>query len=220
MSSAWVINMQGELFVRGNLPPRNLHSQASDCQAADRDSWRDGSWCSISWGYWQGERSSQIWIRVRLLVKWGAKAPCQNLWHIGENAAAASTLMPHCVIKFLPKTEGFKSCIITFTANQISCNAEFLFAFFCRYYGLKPDIKVISPWREWDLTSRSTLIQYAESRGIEVPSSKRGEPPFSMDANLLHISYEGWAEILTKKRIPANFVGSSTVAFIAKWVLL
>ena len=49
----------------------------------------------------------------------------------------------------------------------------------CRYYGLKPDIKVISPWREWDLTSRSTLIQYAESRGIEVPSSKRGEPPFS-----------------------------------------
>lgn len=61
----------------------------------------------------------------------------------------------------------------------------------CRYYGLRPDIKVISPWREWDLTSRSTLIQYAESRGIEVPSSKRGEPPFSMDANLLHISYEG-----------------------------
>lgn len=60
-----------------------------------------------------------------------------------------------------------------------------------RYYGLRPDIKVISPWREWDLTSRSTLIQYAESRGIEVPSSKRGEPPFSMDANLLHISYEG-----------------------------
>jgi len=59
------------------------------------------------------------------------------------------------------------------------------------YYGLKPDIKVISPWREWDLTSRSTLIQYAESRGIEVPSSKRGEPPFSMDGNLLHISYEG-----------------------------
>ena len=62
----------------------------------------------------------------------------------------------------------------------------------CSYYGLKPDIKVISPWREWDLTSRSTLIKYAESRGIEVPSSKRGEPPFSMDANLLHISYEGY----------------------------
>ena len=60
-----------------------------------------------------------------------------------------------------------------------------------RYYGLKPDIKVISPWREWDLNSRSKLISYAEERGIAVPQSKRGEPPFSMDANLLHISYEG-----------------------------
>ena len=62
-----------------------------------------------------------------------------------------------------------------------------------RYYGLKPDIKVISPWREWDLNSRSKLIEYAEANGIEVPSHKRGEPPFSMDANLLHISYEGCA---------------------------
>lgn len=60
------------------------------------------------------------------------------------------------------------------------------------YYGLKPDIKVISPWREWDLNSRSKLIAYAESRGIAVPANKRGgEPPYSMDANLLHISYEG-----------------------------
>lgn len=59
------------------------------------------------------------------------------------------------------------------------------------YYGLKPDIKVIAPWREWDLNSRSKLIAYAEAAGIPVPSSKRGEPPFSMDANLLHISYEG-----------------------------
>ena len=61
-----------------------------------------------------------------------------------------------------------------------------------RYYGLKPDIKVISPWREWDLNSRSKLISYAEANGIAVPSHKRGEPPFSMDANLLHISYEGY----------------------------
>lgn len=76
--------------------------------------------------------------------------------------------------------------------KQCSCWRSFWCQRLCRYYGLKPDIKVISPWREWDLTSRSTLIQYAESRGIEVPSSKRGEPPFSMDANLLHISYEGW----------------------------
>lgn len=59
------------------------------------------------------------------------------------------------------------------------------------YYALKPDIKVIAPWREWDLNSRTKLIAYAESKGLEVPQSKRGEPPFSTDANLLHISYEG-----------------------------
>ena len=61
----------------------------------------------------------------------------------------------------------------------------------CSYYGLKPDIKVIAPWREWDLNSRTKLIEYAEQRGIGVPAGKRNEPPFSMDANLLHISYEG-----------------------------
>uniref|UniRef100_A0A7S3R9Y8 argininosuccinate synthase n=1 Tax=Dunaliella tertiolecta TaxID=3047 RepID=A0A7S3R9Y8_DUNTE len=59
------------------------------------------------------------------------------------------------------------------------------------YYALKPDIKVIAPWREWDLNSRTKLIEYAEKNGIPVPTSKRNEPPFSMDANLLHISYEG-----------------------------
>ena len=59
------------------------------------------------------------------------------------------------------------------------------------YYGLKPDIKVIAPWREWDLNSRTQMIEFAERNGIEVPQSKRGEPPFSMDANMLHISYEG-----------------------------
>ena len=59
------------------------------------------------------------------------------------------------------------------------------------YYALKPDIQVIAPWREWDLNSRTRLISYAESKGLEVPQGKRGEPPYSMDANLLHISYEG-----------------------------
>lgn len=59
------------------------------------------------------------------------------------------------------------------------------------YYGLNPDIKVIAPWREWDLNSRSKLIEYAESHQIAVPKDKRGEAPYSMDANLLHISYEG-----------------------------
>lgn len=59
------------------------------------------------------------------------------------------------------------------------------------YYALKPDIKVIAPWREWDLNSRTKLIQYAEAHQIPVAMDKRGEAPYSMDANLLHISYEG-----------------------------
>mmetsp|Transcript_19894 Transcript_19894/g.64741 ORF Transcript_19894/g.64741 Transcript_19894/m.64741 type:complete len:446 (-) Transcript_19894:59-1396(-) len=59
------------------------------------------------------------------------------------------------------------------------------------YYGLQPDIKVIAPWREWDLNSRTRLLAYAESKGIPIPESKREEAPYSMDANLLHISYEG-----------------------------
>mgnify|MGYP003311493436 CR=1 FL=1 len=59
------------------------------------------------------------------------------------------------------------------------------------YYGLKPDVKVIAPWREWDLNSRTKLISYAEEAGIPVAQSKKQDAPYSMDANLLHISYEG-----------------------------
>jgi argininosuccinate synthase len=59
------------------------------------------------------------------------------------------------------------------------------------YYGLNPDIKVIAPWREWDLTSRTKLIEYAERHQIPIAKDKRGEAPYSTDANLLHISYEG-----------------------------
>jgi len=61
------------------------------------------------------------------------------------------------------------------------------------YYGLNPDIKVIAPWREWELGSRSTLIEFAEKHQIPIPKDKRGEPPYSQDANLLHISSEGKA---------------------------
>lgn len=61
------------------------------------------------------------------------------------------------------------------------------------YYALKPDIKVIAPWREWDLNSRSKLIEYAEQHQIPIAKDKRGEAPYSTDANLLHISYEGKA---------------------------
>jgi argininosuccinate synthase len=57
------------------------------------------------------------------------------------------------------------------------------------YYALEPDIRVIAPWRIWDLSSRSTLIAYAEQRGIPVPVTR--EKPYSTDRNLLHISYEG-----------------------------
>ena len=61
------------------------------------------------------------------------------------------------------------------------------------YYALNPDIRVIAPWREWSLNSRSALVDYAESNQIPVPRDKRGEPPYSTDANLLHVSYEGKA---------------------------
>jgi argininosuccinate synthase len=59
------------------------------------------------------------------------------------------------------------------------------------YYALKPDIKVIAPWREWDLTSRTKLIEFAEHHQIPIAKDKRGEAPFSVDANLLHSSSEG-----------------------------
>jgi len=59
------------------------------------------------------------------------------------------------------------------------------------YYALKPDIKVIAPWREWDLTSRTRLLAFAEQHQIPIAKDKRGEAPFSVDANLLHSSSEG-----------------------------
>jgi argininosuccinate synthase len=59
------------------------------------------------------------------------------------------------------------------------------------YYALKPDVTVIAPWREWDLTSRTKLIEFAEAHQIPIARDKRGEAPFSVDANLLHASSEG-----------------------------
>jgi argininosuccinate synthase len=79
------------------------------------------------------------------------------------------------------------------------------------YYALAPDIKVIAPWREWDLTSRTRLIDYAERHQIPIARDKRGEAPFSVDANLLHISAEGkvledpWVE-------PEEYVYSRTIS--------
>jgi argininosuccinate synthase len=59
------------------------------------------------------------------------------------------------------------------------------------YYALKPDVTVIAPWREWDLTSRTKLLEFAELHQIPISKDKRGEAPFSVDANLLHSSSEG-----------------------------
>src|SRR5438046_143373 len=59
------------------------------------------------------------------------------------------------------------------------------------HYALKPDVTVIAPWREWDLTSRSKLIEFAEAHQIPIAKDKRGDAPFSVDANLLHASSEG-----------------------------
>ena len=59
------------------------------------------------------------------------------------------------------------------------------------YYALKPDVHVIAPWREWDLNSREKLMAYAEAHGIPVEQKRGKKSPYSMDANLLHISYEG-----------------------------
>ena len=59
------------------------------------------------------------------------------------------------------------------------------------YYGLEPNIRIIAPWREWDLTSRTRLIEFAEQNQIPIAKDKRGEAPYSVDANLLHSSSEG-----------------------------
>ncbi len=59
------------------------------------------------------------------------------------------------------------------------------------YYALKPDIKIIAPWREWELTSRTRLLEFAEKHQIPIAKDKRGEAPFSVDANMLHSSSEG-----------------------------
>jgi argininosuccinate synthase len=70
------------------------------------------------------------------------------------------------------------------------------------YYSLKPDIKIIAPWREWELTSRTKLLEFAEQNQIPIARDKRGEAPFSVDANLLHSSTEG--KILEDPAIEAD----------------
>jgi argininosuccinate synthase len=70
------------------------------------------------------------------------------------------------------------------------------------YYALKPDVRVIAPWREWDLTSRTKLLEFADAHQIQVTRDKRGDAPFSVDANLLHSSSEG--KILEDPALPPD----------------
>ena len=79
------------------------------------------------------------------------------------------------------------------------------------YYALKPDVTVIAPWREWDLTSREKLLAFAEGHQIPIARDKRGEAPFSVDANLLHSSSEG--KVLEDPALPPEeFVFQRTVS--------
>ena len=79
------------------------------------------------------------------------------------------------------------------------------------YYSLNPSINVIAPWREWDLSSRSKLIQFAEKNQIPIPKDKRGEAPFSVDSNILHTSSEG--KIIEDPSIPCpEFVYQRTLS--------
>ena len=79
------------------------------------------------------------------------------------------------------------------------------------YYALDPDIRVIAPWREWDFKSREAMIEYAEQNQIPIAKDKRGEAPFSVDANLLHSSSEG--KVLEDPAVEApEFVYQRTIA--------
>src|ERR1700752_1050619 len=78
------------------------------------------------------------------------------------------------------------------------------------YYALKPDVTVIAPWREWELRSREALIAFAEQHQIPIAKDKRGEAPFSVDANLLHASSEGKVLEDPSQEVP-DYVYSRTV---------
>jgi argininosuccinate synthase len=78
------------------------------------------------------------------------------------------------------------------------------------YYALKPDVKVIAPWREWDFRSREALLAFAEKNQIPIAKDKRGEAPFSTDANLLHTSSEGKVLENPSEEVP-DYVYSRTV---------
>src|SRR3989440_621707 len=91
------------------------------------------------------------------------------------------------ILKWLQTT--YRCEVVTFTADLGKGNDQVRFEL--SYYALKPDVTVIAPWREWELRSREALIAFAEQHQIPIAKDKRGEAPFSVDANLLHASSEG-----------------------------
>ncbi len=79
------------------------------------------------------------------------------------------------------------------------------------YYALEPDITVIAPWREWDLASRAALIEFAEKNQIPIQKDKRGDAPFSTDANLLHVSSEGKVLEDPRGKCPTSSIRAPTI---------
>src|SRR5512145_2495297 len=96
-------------------------------------------------------------------------------------------------------------------AHGATANSNDQVRFELTYYALNPDIKVVAPWREWDLTSRTKLIEFAEQNQTPIAKDKRGEAPFSVDANLLHSSSEGKA-LEDPWHEPEEFVYQRTIA--------
>src|SRR5256885_16053551 len=89
------------------------------------------------------------------------------------------------------------------------CNDQVRFEL--TYCALKPDVTVVAPWREWDLTSRTRLIEFAEEHQIPIAKDKRGDAPFSVDATLLHASSEGKVLEAPAQEVP-DYVYSRTLA--------
>src|SRR2546421_625740 len=110
------------------------------------------------------------------------------------------------ILKWLQTT--YRCEVVTFTADLGKGNDQVRFEL--SYYALKPDVTVIAPWREWELRSREALIAFAEQHQIPIAKDKRGEAPFSVDANLLHASSEGKVLEDPAQEVP-DYVYSRTI---------
>ena len=111
-----------------------------------------------------------------------------NPLYEGSYLLGTSIARPLIAKKLIETAKKFDANIIAHGATGKG-NDQVRFELAC--YALNPKIKIIAPWREWDLDSRPKLIEYAKKHNIPVSKDKENEAPYSMDANLLHISYEG-----------------------------